>query len=84
MLENVPGFASAKFSEYRDNLRMQLLDMGYESDWWILQAADHGVPQLRPRFILVALPPDKMSFFEWPQPLSEQTTVGDTLQDLMA
>lgn len=84
MLENVPGFASAKFSEYRDNLRMQLLDMGYESDWRILQAADYGVPQLRPRFILVALPSDRMSFFEWPQPLSEQTTVGDTLQDLMA
>lgn len=84
MLENVPGFASAKFSEYRDSLRMQLLDMGYESDWRVLQAADYGVPQLRPRFILVALPPDRMSFFEWPQPLSEQTTVGDTLQDLMA
>ena len=84
MLENVPGFASAKFSEYRDSLRMQLLDMGYESDWRILQASDHGVPQLRPRFILVALPADRMSFFEWPQPLGEQTTVGDTLQDLMA
>jgi len=84
MLENVPGFASAKFSEYRDNLRMQLLDMGYESDWRVLQAADYGVPQLRPRFILVALPPNRMPFFEWPQPVSKQTTVGDTLRDLMA
>lgn len=84
LLENVPGFASAKFSDYRDNLRMQLLEMGYESDWRVLQASDYGVPQLRPRFILVALPPSRMSFFEWPQPVFKQATVGDTLRDLMA
>jgi DNA (cytosine-5)-methyltransferase 1 len=84
MLENVPGFASAKFSEYRDTLRMQLLDMGYESDWRVLQASDYGVPQLRPRFILVALPPNRMSFFEWPQPICKQVTVGDTLRDMIA
>lgn len=84
MLENVQGFASAKFSDYRDKLRIQLLELGYESDWRVLQAADYGVPQLRPRFILVALPKKKMSCFEWPQPASKQRTVGDTLHDLMA
>ncbi len=84
MLENVPGFASARFAAYRDTLRLQLLGMGYESDWRVLQAADFGVPQLRPRFILVALPPNRMSLFEWPQPISTHTTVGDTLRDLMA
>ncbi len=84
MLENVPGFAAAKFSDYRDKLRIQLLELGYESDWRVLQAADYGVPQLRPRFILVALPKRKMSYFEWPTPASEKRTVGDTLQDLMA
>lgn len=84
MLENVPGFASAKFSEYRNKLRTQLLNMGYESDWRVLQSADYGVPQLRPRFILVALPSNKMSFFAWPQPVIERATVGNTLRDLMA
>lgn len=84
MLENVPGFASAKFSDYRDKLRIQLLDIGYESDWRVLHAADFGVPQLRPRFILVALPRKNMSFFEWPQPIDKQPTVGNTLHDLMA
>ncbi len=84
MLENVQGFAAAKFAEYRDRLRIQLLDLGYESDWRVLQAADYGVPQLRPRFILVALPKKMMSCFEWPQPTNKQSTVGDTLQDLMA
>jgi DNA (cytosine-5)-methyltransferase 1 len=78
------GFATAKFSSYRDKLRMRLLELGYESDWRVLQAADYGVPQLRPRFILVALPEKRMSYFNWPEPLNRQRTVGDTLQDLMA
>lgn len=83
LLENVPGFASAKFSDYRNQLQMKLLDLGYESDWRVLQAADFGVPQLRPRFILVGLPKKKMAFFNWPRPHEKQATVGDTLQDLM-
>ncbi len=83
MLENVPGFASAKFADYRDKLRLQLLDIGYDSDWRVLQAADYGVPQLRPRFILVALPKKRMSFFEWPQSANREQTVGNTLSDLM-
>ncbi len=84
MLENVPGFASAKFSDYRDKLRLQLLDLGYESDWRILQAADYEVPQLRPRFILVGLPKKRMSYFEWPHPINREVTVGNTLRDLMS
>jgi DNA (cytosine-5)-methyltransferase 1 len=84
MLENVPGFASSKFATYRDKLRIQLLDLGYESDWRILQASDYGVPQLRPRFILVALPKNAMAYFEWPTPVITQQTVGGTLRDLMA
>jgi len=84
MLENVPGFASSKFAAYRDALRLQLLDLGYESDWRILQASDYGVPQLRPRFILVALPKNAMAYFDWPTPVITQQTVGGTLRDLMA
>ena len=84
MLENVPGFASVKFSNYREMLRNQLLNLGYESDWRVLQSAEYGVPQLRPRFILVALPKNKMPFFEWPQPIQKLNTVGNTLRDLMA
>lgn len=84
LLENVPGFASAKFAAYRENLLNSLHDMGYETDWKVLQAADYGVPQLRPRFILVGLPKDRMAFFAWPTPLAKKATVGDTLKDLIA
>ena len=83
LLENVPGFASAKFSQYRENLFAELHQLGYETEWRVLQAADYGVPQLRPRFILVALPKERMAFFEWPEPNPNKVTVGDTLKDLM-
>lgn len=84
LLENVPGFAAEKFLEYRENLIMSLHDLGYETEWTVLQAADFGVPQLRPRFILVALPSDRMRFFEWPEQCPRKATVGDTLIDLMS
>jgi DNA (cytosine-5)-methyltransferase 1 len=84
LLENVPGFASEKFKQYRTTLLATLHGLGYEPEWRILQAADYGVPQLRPRFILVALPKDRMPFFEWPAPNPNKVTVGNTLKDLMA
>ena len=49
LLENVPGFASAKFESYRRNLMQTLHKLGYRTDWRVLQAADFGVPQLRNR-----------------------------------
>jgi DNA (cytosine-5)-methyltransferase 1 len=84
MLENVPGFASAKFEGYRTTLLAQISKLGFQAEWQVLQAADFGVPQLRPRFILVGLRDDHFRFFEWPKPLSKVKTVGPVIQDLMA
>ena len=53
LLENVPGLASIKFEDYRHALLTKLSKFGYQPEWKVLQAADFGVPQLRPRFILV-------------------------------
>lgn len=83
LLENVPGLASAKFETYRRNLMGKLSKMGFQPEWKVLQASDFGVPQLRPRFILVALQPRDAEFFEWPQPNGPYRSVGDTLVDLM-
>jgi len=84
MLENVPGLASSKFEAYRNDLLTRLSKLGYQPEWKVLQAADFGVPQLRPRFILVALRPKDAAFFEWPEPTGEYYSVGETLADLMA
>lgn len=83
MLENVQGLASAKFKDYRDDLIKRLSKLGYEAEWRVLNASDFGVPQLRPRFILVALRPDDMMHFMWPLGSGFPPTVGEALVDLM-
>lgn len=83
LLENVPGFASQKFASYRQTLITKLSSLGYEVDWRIIQASSFGVPQLRPRFILVALRPPYFSAFRWPQPVADPPTVSQTIGDLI-
>jgi DNA (cytosine-5)-methyltransferase 1 len=54
------------------------------TDWKLLNASDFGVPQLRPRFILVAMKPESYKFFEWPDTGNRPPTVGEALHDMMA
>lgn len=85
MLENVPGFASARFEDYRRNLLRKLTQLGYEAEWQVLNACWFGVPQLRPRFVLVAFRDTFPSDFSWPGPNGKTPrTVGETIGDLMA
>lgn len=83
LFENVPGLASAKFEHYRRELLAQLSKLGYQPEWKVLQASGYGVPQLRPRFILVALQPRDTEFFQWPEETGPFRSVGETLVDLM-
>lgn len=85
MLENVRGLLDPRFAEYRAGILTKLQKLGYSADWRLLQASDFGVPQLRPRSILVALKKAVARNFQWPEAgLVEAPTVGDTLYDLMA
>jgi DNA (cytosine-5)-methyltransferase 1 len=84
LLENVPGFATAKFSDYRSAVAADLTRSGYTVAWQVLNACNFGVPQLRPRFVLVAIKGNAARRFYWPQPAGSPPTVGDTLYDLMA
>ncbi len=84
MLENVPGFAMPRFSEYRHHLFEKLRHLGYVADCQVLSASSFGVPQLRPRFVLVALRECHARFFAWPQPSATRLTVGEAIGDLMA
>jgi DNA (cytosine-5)-methyltransferase 1 len=85
MIENVRGFLSAVFEDYRKQLKDQLSKLGYHADWRLLNASDFGVPQLRPRVVIVALRKDLIEAFDWPdvQP-HNPPAVGETLVDLMA
>lgn len=84
MLENVKGLSTARFADYREQIKSVLDELGYVSDWQVLNASEFGVPQLRPRFILVALRPDAYEHFRWPNPVKSPPTVGQTLEPLMA
>lgn len=85
MIENVRGFLEDIFLEYRENFRSKLFDMGYLTGFRLLNASDFGVPQLRPRVVIVALKRQYWDHFDWPQVLtSNPKTVGETLYPLMA
>jgi DNA (cytosine-5)-methyltransferase 1 len=83
LLENVRGFATPRFDAYRASLKESLEDLGYESDWRVLNARDYGVPQLRPRFLLVAMRRHDLARFAWPSGEGGAPTVGDAIADLI-
>lgn len=83
LLENVRGLSMPRFSGYRQHVKDRLAELGYWSDWKLLEARDFGVPQLRPRFILVALREEDARYFSWPEPTPFIGTVGSALRDLM-
>jgi DNA (cytosine-5)-methyltransferase 1 len=85
LLENVRGLSTSRFSAYRQHVLDRLRDLGYVPGWRLLHAADFGVPQLRPRTVLVALRQADAPWFRWPSPSPRPpATVGETLGDLMA
>lgn len=87
MLENVRGFLDTTFTDYRQNLKKQLKKLGYQASWHLLNASDFGVPQLRPRVVIIAIREDFSKYFHPPLPLIDgisAKTVGETLVDLMA
>ena len=87
MLENVRGFLDAVFTDYRMSLKKELKALGYDASWHLLNASDFGVPQLRPRVVIVAIRKDLAKNFFAPIPLLDgimAKTVGETLCDLMS
>ncbi|MDZ4138083.1 MAG: DNA cytosine methyltransferase, partial [Erythrobacter sp.] len=85
MIENVRGFLSPAFEEYRLRLKADFKKLGYAVDWRLLNASDFGVPQLRPRVVIVALKCDYADTFEWPEVLPHNPpTVGEILKHMMA
>lgn len=83
LLENVRGLSMPRFSGYRQHVLDRLASQGYVAEWRLLHASDFGVPQLRPRFVLVALQNEYAPYFHWPGSQGEPPTVAETLKALM-
>ena len=84
MLENVRGFLDPNFEGYRKRLFQSFRKLGYKPDIKLLHASDFGVPQLRPRVVILALRPEDADHFAWPERAAGPPTVGDTLVDLIS
>lgn len=85
MIENVRGLMSSTFNQYRQSILMDLSKMGYNTHIQLLNASDYGVPQLRPRVIIVGVSKTINDTFVYPFPHRNDTpSVGETLYDLMA
>ncbi len=85
MLENVRGLFAPKFDIYRQNIISQLEAMGYQCSWKLIQSNHYGVPQQRPRTILVALKMEYAENFRWPiGVLAPPPTVGQVLYNEMS
>ncbi|MGL4306143.1 MAG: DNA cytosine methyltransferase [Mycobacteriaceae bacterium] len=85
MIENVRGLMQGKFDAYRARVVRKLSALGYMTDWRVVYSSHFGVPQLRPRSILVAMKPSDMEFFQWPQGNPDKVkTIGKALGRSMA
>lgn len=80
LLENVKGLLAKKFDGYRERILDELEQRGYKGEWKLINASDHGVSQLRPRAILVAMKKELFPFFKWPEKSAQPPlSVGELL-----
>lgn len=68
VLENVKQLATHDNGNTLSVILHTLADLGYKTDWSILNALDYGVPQKRERTIIVGFL-DHAAMFTWPEKL---------------
>jgi DNA (cytosine-5)-methyltransferase 1 len=84
VLESARDLATSRFADYRGQVMARFGELGYEVWCRVVHASDHGVPQPRPRCVLVAIRPPWSGHFQWSEPYPmPPPTVGEVLYDLM-
>jgi len=85
MIENVRGLLDPKFDDYRQSILKKIDALGYDAQIKLLHASDYGVPQIRPRVVIVGIRKDLKRVFAYPTPDGRPApTVGEALRDMMA
>ncbi|MEU3397738.1 DNA cytosine methyltransferase [Streptomyces filamentosus] len=81
LLENLPALVdSAGYAGVRSFIEDELTHLGYRFRWFVLNAADYGVPQERRSGILVAIKEPWFDAFTPPEPtVTEHVPVGPVL-----
>lgn len=85
LLENLPALVDAPaYAGIRAFMEKELAHLGYRFRWFVLNAADFGVPQERRQGILVALKKPWFHGFAPPEPtVREHVPVGQVLRRSM-
>ncbi|MEU0074267.1 DNA cytosine methyltransferase [Streptomyces sp. NPDC006332] len=85
LVENVPTLAhSDRFRDFREFARAELDHLGYQFSWFVLNAADFGVPQDRQQGALVAIKRQWFPAFRPPAPtVADHVSVGEALESSM-
>lgn len=85
VFENVTGLLSAKSPEglsYLNSMRNVFRDLGYETEYRVLEADNYGVPQTRKRVFIVGHQGTETGFFPEPDKWHPEVTVKEVLEDL--
>lgn len=85
MIENVRGLLDPKFDAYRTSILTEIDRLGYDAQIQLLHASDFGVPQFRPRVVIVGIRKDlQKKKFVYPKAQElPAPTVGEALRDMM-
>ena len=85
MIENVRGILDKKFILYRKNIIENLNNLGYIGKWELIHTHHYGVPQIRPRAVLIAMKREYYQYFKLPPGVvAPPPTVGQLLYSEMA
>ena len=74
VIENVKGILSMSNGEYKDKILARLRNIGYKTEFSVLNAADYGVPQNRERVIFIGT--KEHLDIKFPEPTHHSTVSG--------
>ncbi|MEU8762115.1 DNA cytosine methyltransferase [Streptomyces sp. NPDC048659] len=86
LIENVPDLVTKPtYDPIREFVTKELIHLGYDIRWFVLNAADLGVPQDRKEGVIVALRDGRLDAFVPPvASVTRHVTVGEALGTSMA
>ncbi|RDI49166.1 DNA cytosine methyltransferase [Nocardia mexicana] len=87
LIENLADLVVKEtYRSIRTFIEEELIHLGYRWKWFVLDAADFGVPQERKQGFLIAFKDNVIDQFQIPQPApeTERMTVGRALYESMA
>ncbi|WP_432564791.1 DNA cytosine methyltransferase [Kineococcus sp. SYSU DK003] len=85
LIDNVPALADSEaYADVRRAIGGRLYEAGFDHEWFVVNAAEFGVPQHRPHGVLVAMERRRMEEFVQPSAdMSAAPTVAAVLRESM-